>query len=336
MLKVPAQRTVEIEPATGSRGGELSLASPQAVRMDQLAAAADDSGQSSRLAAMATLANDGPAQRLQRKTQDSIGASPRQAQGQAIVQRVLGLAPGQLVSGDYNNEEAIEGEITEVLGDRYRVRITSIHGEAATAESLDDIGVMNGDLALFNHQWVRPRAGGDGAMADLAPAAPPNSYSCNAIGKGVANVAEETRLYTSGLNTCVGWLLYNNFAAYLTHIVVLDPAHIVADGSLAAQVATRVAEFTAGAGAAPTHVHIRVDSGQPAYAGERYAALQAGWMAELLPAGCAHQWSSAEGVFEHRVPAHEGARGEWNGAAMTVTEPAAAAQPVAELPVVAV
>jgi hypothetical protein len=137
-------------------------------------------------------------------------------------------------------------------------------------------------------------------------------------GKGVGFVETDTTLRTSGLNTCVGWLLYNNKAAYLTHIVVETPKEVLANGSIAKQVAELCKTFSETVGRLPTHLVIKVDAGQPAY---QTSLWKSGWMQELVPHSCEVEveWRRGAGVLEHVVQASKGTRMEWDGVAIKVT-----------------
>jgi hypothetical protein len=84
-------------------------------------------------------------------------------------------------------------------------------------------------------------------------------------GKGVGFVEADTTLRTTGLVTCVGWLLYNDKAAYLTHIVVMIPGKVLADGSIAKQITELCKTFSDTVGSLPTHLVIKVDEDQPEY-----------------------------------------------------------------------
>ena len=92
-------------------------------------------------------------------------------------------------------------------------------------------------------------------------------------GKGVSGVAEPTTLRTTGLVTCVGWLLYNQTAAYLTHIVVTSPKTVLADG-IQAQVDLLCGQFEKESGSSPTKLIIKVDPGNPSYSGQNNPGLR--------------------------------------------------------------
>jgi len=136
-------------------------------------------------------------------------------------------------------------------------------------------------------------------------------------GKGVGFVKDDTTLRTSGLNTCVGWLLYNDKAAYLTHIVVLTPKTVLANGSIANQVAKLCKLFSEAVGSLPTHLVIKVDEDQPAY---KTSLWKSGWMKELVPSTCEVEveWRRGAGNLEHVVYASKGTSKDWDGFAINV------------------
>jgi len=142
----------------------------------------------------------------------------------------------------------------------------------------------------------------------------PTSYNnIGENGKGVGFVETETTLRTTGLNTCVGWLLYNGNAAYLTHIVVDFPTRVIADGGIAKQVQGLYNAFSDTVGSLPTHVRIQVDKDQPAYF-EKNQVWMSGWMEELAPSTCKVEWIRGEGVLSYVVPVRQGIRKDWDGA----------------------
>ena len=138
-------------------------------------------------------------------------------------------------------------------------------------------------------------------------------------GQGVGNVRLRTTLHTSGLITCVGWLLYNDVAAYLTHILVEgDPRKIVADGTIKKQVEQLCETFAGKAGKAPTNVCICVDREQKAYEDE--GIWMKGWMRELVPSSCEVAWQRVAGAMSHDVIPNTGRdRVEWKGRPIKVS-----------------
>jgi hypothetical protein len=138
-------------------------------------------------------------------------------------------------------------------------------------------------------------------------------------GVGVTSVEAPTTLTTTGMISCVGWLLYNDQAAYLTHIVVLKPQHVKADGTIAAQVSAVSALFETVTGSKPKHVVIRVDKEQPAYAAKADTAWQSAWMRELVPAGVKASWDPLGGDLGHIVLPSPGGRKVWEGPPIKVS-----------------
>lgn len=155
----------------------------------------------------------------------------------------------------------------------------------------------------------------------VVQAPPPTKYeSIGENGKGVGNVAQNTTLETTGLITCIGWLLFNDKAAYLTHIVVLQPENVVADGYIKSQVNELSSQFELQTGSKPTRILIKVDEGQPAY--KKESVWMSAWMQELVPDGCQATWIKGEGDLTHVVQPNAGARQEWSGAPIKVKYPA--------------
>jgi hypothetical protein len=158
--------------------------------------------------------------------------------------------------------------------------------------------------------------GGVSANPDVKPQALAQYDQIGAAGKGVGYVESDTALRTYGLNTCVGWLLYNDKAAYLMHILVEDPRKVLADGSIKAQVEKLYQTFLLEIGTAPTNLVIQVDQGQPKYE-EKYQVWKLGWMQELVPASCAVvEWNRGAASLGWVVRASKGNRKEWNGEAI--------------------
>jgi len=142
------------------------------------------------------------------------------------------------------------------------------------------------------------------------------------LGKGVRHVGAATKLHTAGLNTCVGWCLYNADSAYLTHIVVdAEDATTVLEDGIQAQVDALRQQFVDEAGSAPTGLTIVYDrEGQPAYTNNTAGVGKLAWMAKLKPSAgptFAVQYATH---FETVVQpsGNEGARREWTGAAITL------------------
>lgn len=135
-------------------------------------------------------------------------------------------------------------------------------------------------------------------------------------GKGIGYVEEDTLLETSGILTCVGWLLYNDDAAYMTHIVVLKPDKVVADGSINEQVGKLYDLFNIMIGSKPTHLVIHVDEEQSMY-DEKYGIWKSSWMQELVLSSCNTSWQKGSDL-RYIIHPSKGKRKEWNGPAIKV------------------
>lgn len=155
-------------------------------------------------------------------------------------------------------------------------------------------------------------------LSSLTPAAPAAYRGIGEQGQGVGYVERDTTLHTSGLISCVGWLLYNDNAAYLTHIYVKDPA-IVRGGGLAEQVKRLCAAFYHHTGTQPTGVVIQVDAEQPGYRDDAHVWMSK-WMLELVPTSCTAQWRRGTGELTHTVKAStQQKRVEWKGDPINLT-----------------
>jgi hypothetical protein len=139
-------------------------------------------------------------------------------------------------------------------------------------------------------------------------------------GKGVSGVADPTTLRTTGLITCVGWLLYNQTAAYLTHIVVTSPKSVLVDG-IQEQADALCGQFEQESGGSPSKLIIKVDPGNPSYSGVNVPGIgDLAWMKALKPANCPAFEVQFGGELAHTVDASKGAtRKDWDGAAIKVT-----------------
>jgi hypothetical protein len=212
----------------------------------------------------------------------------------------------------------------EALKDRSTYRVTSSKGQGTVLYYEAERGVYTTteDLGKFGYSTT-------GEVFDIASLSsggavvtkPKLRFDVGADGKGVANVEAKTTLSTSGLLSCVGWLLHNDRAAYLTHIVVLEPTKVPADGRIRAQVEALHTQFVEVAGGKPTRVVVMVDKGNPAYAKGGVQALA--WSDELVPSGLtsATDWlfgADLEHVVEPVGSADAGPRKEWDGKPINV------------------
>lgn len=140
----------------------------------------------------------------------------------------------------------------------------------------------------------RPRTDYEGGPVDLASlaidpvadGATPESVTqidAGSTGQGAAHVPVPTTLRTGGLITCLGWVLSNEHAAYLTHIVVLDPQLVRPDG-LAEQVAALARQFEEQCGAPATTLRLQGKLG-PTGESVYPAGRLLDWMTALVPPG---------------------------------------------------
>ena len=113
-------------------------------------------------------------------------------------------------------------------------------------------------------------------------------YEAGESGKGVSDPAEDTTLHTWGLITCVGWLLFSDSAAYMTHIVVGRPLETKPDG-IRKQVDSLYAQFEAESGGKAKACVIIIGP-NPAYLTEKPREGALTWMNELQPTGCKDFW----------------------------------------------
>jgi hypothetical protein len=126
-----------------------------------------------------------------------------------------------------------------------------------------------------------------------------SEYDAASIGRGVAFVNQDTTLKISGLITCVGWVIYNDKAAYATHIVVGDPEK-VSDNNIKEQVEILKSVFEDKTKTSPNKVLIHIVDACPAYAIGK--AWKSKWMQELIPSGCTPMWSRGMSSYNFFVP----------------------------------
>lgn len=125
-----------------------------------------------------------------------------------------------------------------------------------------------------------------------------SKYDAASIGRGLAFVNEDTTLRISGLITCVGWVIYNDKAAYATHIVVGDPENV--NGSnIKEQVENLKSVFESKTSTSPNRVLIYIVDAQPAY--KEGKAWKSGWMKELIPSGCTPEWRRGGSSFDFTI-----------------------------------
>jgi hypothetical protein len=146
-------------------------------------------------------------------------------------------------------------------------------------------------------------------------------YDIGEEGMGVGFVEAKTRLKVSGLITCVGWLLHNEHAAYMAHIIVEDPDKVEANGDIGRQVSSLCETFTQKIGSAPTDLVIQL-SAHPAY-NRSERNWKRDWMLELVPPALSGKcdWRRGESELIHFVRPSHGTRQEWKGAPIKVSAP---------------
>ena len=146
----------------------------------------------------------------------------------------------------------------------------------------------------------------DVVLDDPTTAANIDQINIGQPGSGVvAGQGGSVTLRTSGLNSCVAWLLYNENAGYMEHILVGDPTKVKRDG-ISAQIAQIQVQFAQSVGSAATDLHIHVDASHPAYANTWPM-----WFKELIPSGLAVHSSMGAGNFSHEVPVSVSERTLW-------------------------
>lgn len=197
-------------------------------------------------------------------------------------------------------EKPVDGAVTYTDTAFPHLRLARLF-ETGHAESIQRFEVLNdGDLKRHVLRWtdeleyVLEVGAGEFSPVDLIamkradvsgiePQLRTEYKSIGETGWGVTNVESATRLHTSGLITCMAWVLSNDHAAYMTHIVITDPLAEKPDG-LAAQVESLADTFTEKSGARPTNLTLQAaQSGfESQYGGKRELT---DWMRALVPAG---------------------------------------------------
>lgn len=199
-----------------------------------------------------------------------------------------GASQGTLLYWDRDGEEWYRANPNGIGYSGDAIKLSELRDVAAT----DDVGV-----AVPTRVAVQTRYGEIGEE-----------------GWGVANVTVPTELHTSGLVSCVAWLLYSDTAAYLTHIVLGQPDQHVAKG-LAQQVTALARQFEDSSGSEPQGLRMYA-SEESAYAGNEGRLWD--WMYALVPKDVtltAGVIEIVEGEFTHTVAPSDGeaARAEWRG-----------------------
>ena len=226
---------------------------------------------------------------------------------------------------EVNGKTYKDSEYTDVILNKLATSVYQITNDGEYKDKvvyydIEDSAYYETDYNKEQNSYSRNDNIFDISQVSSSPRVIPTLYDhLGAEGKGVGFVETKTTLRTTGLNTCVGWLLYNDNAAYLTHIVVDYPDRVLdrvlAKDSIASQVQKLYTTFSDTVGSPPTHVRIQVDKGQFAYE-EHKGVWQSGWMKELVPNSCKAEWIRGDAVMSHEVLAKQGTRKEWVGAAI--------------------
>jgi len=160
-------------------------------------------------------------------------------------------------------------------------------------------------------------------------------YDAGDIGRGLAFVTAPTTLRTTGLITCIAWLLHNDDddAAYLTHIVLGHPGGYV-DVGVRERVQSIVAKFTRMSGSPPTRLTMRATD-DSAYQKASWKTWP--WMQALVPPGVAltgGEIAIGSSEFTHVVkPSRRaGVRVNWRDDPITVQKKRRAESPDGAFP----
>ncbi|HKQ76230.1 MAG TPA: hypothetical protein VJ810_21225 [Blastocatellia bacterium] len=225
--------------------------------------------------------------------------------------------PTQVKDTTYKDDEYEDVILVKIATSIYKITNEGEYKDKVVCYMIEDGAYYetsyNKEKDRYSSNDIEFDIGQVSSLQSVKAKAPTSYNNIGENGKGVGFVETETTLRTTGLNTCVGWLLYNDNAAYLAHIVVDYPARVIADGSIATQVQELYNKFSDIVDSPPTHVRIQVDEGQPAY-NEKTQVWMSGWMKELVPASCKVEWIRGEGVLSYVVPARQGDKKEWDGA----------------------
>lgn len=140
-----------------------------------------------------------------------------------------------------------------------------------------------------------------------------NEINIGQPGSGVlAGRVGNVTLRTAGLNSCVAWVLYNEQAAYMEHILVGDPKKVRMAG-IQARINQVAAAFQANVGAAATNLHIHLDASHPAYSNSWPL-----WIGKLIPDGVNAETSMGAGSYAHTVPVSDNDRVLWRSDAISL------------------
>lgn len=136
-----------------------------------------------------------------------------------------------------------------------------------------------------------------------------SSISVGTPGVGAVGGSGTIKLKTSGLNSCVAWVLANQYGAYMEHILVTGDEFKVNETDLAAQVKSVHDTFAAKTGANATHVYLHYSDSHPAYRDRSPS-----WWGELCPLGCKFTVTKGDGVFDYTAPTSNKTRKIWSAA----------------------
>lgn len=128
----------------------------------------------------------------------------------------------------------------------------------------------------------------------------------------VAGSSGEIVLETFGIMTCVGWLLYNDQAAYMEHIVVAGlESNPVDTGALASASTASKNAFVANAGSEPTNLLIQLNVGY-------YPNGAPEWINSLIPDGITSNIVMGGGGMIHTIGISHGDRLVWRASPIIV------------------
>jgi len=221
--------------------------------------------------------------------------------------------------------------IKDQEGDNYHdsnfpeVRMTRLEGDYPYKYSILNAGQYQGAIFVDEDgdyyyldedgesDYERPFNLQDVVLADPNAIANIDQIQIGQPGYGVvAGQGSTVTLRTSGLNSCIAWLLYNQNAAYMEHILVGDPRK-VKSGGISAQIAQIQAQFAQRAGGPATDLHLHVDESHPAYTNTWPI-----WFKELIPSGLTVHSSMGAGNYSHVVPVSQIPRTVWRCAKISL------------------
>jgi len=150
------------------------------------------------------------------------------------------------------------------------------------------------------------------AMPDVQAQTGPETIKIGSPGTGVVAGPSIVKLYTSGLNSCVAWVLYNDIGSYMEHIVVMEPEKVKPDG-IRRQVEQIYQDFEKNTGSKATDVYICADEAQPGYKNGWPK-----WIEELVPEGCDVEKDKGPGSLTWTVSTSKSERKQWKSSGISL------------------